>query len=49
MLFGVNIPIFAAIAVGLVLLYILARRMRTLKNRRNLGARLDRIQQRHSG
>ena len=47
--FGVNVPIYGAIAVGRVLLFILARRMRALKNQRNLGARLERIQPRHGG
>ena len=46
---GVNFAIYGAIGVGLILLFLLGRRMRTLRNQRNLGARLERIQQRHGG
>ena len=49
MQFGVNFAIYGEIVVGLVLLYLLGRRMRTLRNQRNLGARLERVQQRHGG
>ena len=49
MLLGVNVAIYGAIAVGLVLLHLLGRRMRTLRNQHNLGARLERVQQRHGG
>jgi len=49
MQFGVNLAIYGAIVVGLVLVYLLGRRMRTLRNQRNLGARLERVQQRHGG
>jgi len=47
--FGVNLAIYSAILVGLVLLYLLGRKMRTLRNQRNLGARLERVRQRHGG
>ncbi len=46
MLAGISIPVIAAIAVGIVLLFVLHRRQ-TIRKRRNLGARLARVQRRH--
>ena len=46
MLLGIDPLLLAAIAVGLVLLVVLYRRMRAIKQRRVLLARLDRLVQR---
>ncbi len=46
MLLGIDHLVLAAITVGLVLLVVLYRRMRALKERRILLARLDRLVQR---
>ena len=46
MLASISVPLIAAIAVGIILLYVLRRRQ-TIKKRRDLGARLARVQRRH--
>ncbi len=51
MLSGIIVPLSIAIAVGLILLYVLLyvrhRRTRTIRQQRDLAARHERIQQRH--
>ena len=47
MLFGINTLAEAAIAVGIVLLLVLERRMRSVKEQRSLIARLERVRQPH--
>ena len=47
MLSSISALLYATIAVGLVLLLVLHRRMQTIRWRRDLGARLERIQARH--
>ena len=46
MLADISVPVIAAIAVGIVLLVVLQRRQ-TIRKRRDLGARLARVQRRH--
>ncbi len=47
MLPSISALLYAAIVVGLVLLLVLHRRMQTIRRQRDLGARLERIAQRH--
>ena len=50
MLSGIIVPLYAAIAVGLILLYLRLyvryRRTRTIREQRDLAARHERFQQR---
>lgn len=46
MLVGNTVLVTAAITVGIVLLFVLYRRQ-TIRKRRSLGARLERVQRRH--
>jgi uncharacterized membrane-anchored protein YhcB (DUF1043 family) len=47
MSFDISVWLYTAIAVGLVLLCVLRFRMQEIKKQRDLGARLERVQQRH--
>ena len=42
-----SILIYAAIAVGVLLLLVLHHRSQTIKKQRDLGARLERFESRH--
>ena len=47
MSFDISVWLYTAIAVGLILLIVLRVRMQAAKRQRDLGARLERLEQRH--
>ncbi len=47
MSFDISVWLYAAIAVGVTLLIVIRVRMQSAKRQRDLGARLERVQQRH--